>query len=104
MIAGPEVALAVTEFETSCSHPTRAVSHLHHEQNLSTQKNYVKDVQACIDAIREMGNPFREDSGELLVLDTKEVIGAGVVATVKNIQKVSVPSKIMCCLFFIHHV
>ena len=89
MVAGPEVARAVGEFESCCDIPRRRGSHLHHEQNMSTQKNFVADVAAVVDTIREMGNPFKEDSGKLLVLDTKEVIGNNSVESIRTIKKVS---------------
>ena len=89
MVAGPEVARAVGEFESCYDIPTRRDSHLHHEQNMSIQKNFAADVAALVDTIREMGNPFKEDSGDLLVLDTKEVIGTSSVESIRTMEKVS---------------
>ena len=40
----------------------------------SVQNAFFKDVQALISILEEMGNPFTEDSTELIVLDTKEIM------------------------------
>ena len=45
----------------------------HHEQVPSLQKAFAKDVKALNRVIEEMGNPFFEDSADLLVVDTKEI-------------------------------
>ncbi|KAK3732423.1 hypothetical protein QZH41_018359, partial [Actinostola sp. cb2023] len=59
----------------------------HHDQMISVQNTFVKEVKALIDAVEELGNPFREDSGGLLVLDTKDIMPKEVVDSVKNIEK-----------------
>ena len=40
----------------------------HHEKNESWQKLFVKDVRSLTSSIEELGNPFEEDSKELLTL------------------------------------
>ena len=37
--------------------------------------------------MEDMGNPFTEDSGDLLVLDTRDVADPAVVETVRMIEK-----------------
>ena len=37
--------------------------------------------------MKEMGNPFSDTSGDLLVLDTREVADASIVESVKQLQK-----------------
>ena len=41
----------------------------HHEETASAQKTFAKDVQSLVTVIEELGNPFEEDSQDLLVLD-----------------------------------
>ena len=73
MIAGPEIAEAVREFERT--HDVRKPGDTrHHEQVPSVQKAFAKDVKSLIGVIEQMGNPFCEDSADLLVLDTKEIV------------------------------
>ena len=37
--------------------------------------------------MEDMGNPFTEDSGDLLVLDTRDVADQAVIETVRTIEK-----------------
>ena len=72
MVAGPEIARAVREFERTYDVWNLADTR-HHEQVPSVQKAFAKDVKNLIGVIEEMGNPFCEDSADLLVLD-KEIM------------------------------
>ena len=60
---------------------------LHREQREQTpgaQKIFIKKVQRLTNVIEEMGNPFSKETGDLLVLDSKNIadsIGVDVVAT-----------------------
>ncbi|KAJ8034246.1 hypothetical protein HOLleu_21003 [Holothuria leucospilota] len=38
--------------------------------------------------MEEMGNPFEEDTEDLLVFDTKDIVGEDVIHTVCKIQKI----------------
>ena len=69
MIAGPEVARIIQESEETYSKKVSEEKRHHHEQ--------IPGVQAAsmslVSAIEDMGNPFEEDSTDLLVLDSKEI-------------------------------
>ena len=84
MVAGPEVARVITEFETSQQLRQRGEHTHHHEQTDSVQKKFVKDVRALTTVIEEMGSPFEEESTDLLVLGTLEIMGPAVVDTVRT--------------------
>lgn len=86
IIAGPEIARAVNEFE-SAYEVRKPANTCHHEQVSSVQKAFAKDVQNLIEVIDEMGNPFREDSTDLLVLDTKEIVPKSVVEAVSTAKE-----------------
>ncbi|KAL9953154.1 hypothetical protein ACROYT_G040524 [Oculina patagonica] len=86
MVAGPEIARAVNEFESAYEVQKRANT-CHHEQVSSVQKAFAKDVQNLIEVIDEMGNPFREDSTDLIVLDTKEIVPKSVVEAVSAARR-----------------
>jgi hypothetical protein len=60
----------------------------HHEQVKSVQSTFTKQVTALCDTLEKMGNPFMEDSHDLLVLDTKDIADKEVVATIQNIERV----------------
>ena len=73
MVARPEIARVVKEFESTFE-VTKPCDKRHHQQMPSVQKASFKDVQALISTLEEMGNPFTEDSTELIMLDTKEIM------------------------------
>ncbi len=88
MIAGPEVVRVISEFESSLQFSRTKDNTHHHEQNNSTQKKFIRDVRALTSVIEELGNPFEEESTDLLVLDTKEILHSVAVETVRNIRKI----------------
>ena len=42
---------------------------------------------AIVTVLSDMGNPFQEDNGDLLTLDTSEIINDEIVETTRNIVK-----------------
>ena len=92
MVSGPEVARAAATFEAQLdvikSNQSKGPDMRHHDQVSSVQTNFKRQVQALIEVIEGMGNPFKEESNDLLVLDTKEIASEKVIATVKEIEKV----------------
>ncbi len=86
MIAGPEVAWILCEFEENFNLHHHKADLRHHEQMPATQKAFAKEVKALVSTINDMGNPYMEPSQDLLVLDSKEIMSDSVVHTVKNIE------------------
>ena len=70
MIAGPEVARVIEEFGLQGN---RRVDTHHHDQTASVQTSFARDVRSLVMVMEELGNPFKEESQDLLVLDTKEI-------------------------------
>ena len=87
MIGGPETARMVTEYESQ-SAPEKKQSTKHHEQVPSVQNAFLKNVKSLVSSMEDLGNPFKEDSGDLLALDTKDIMPSEVVESVKNIKKI----------------
>ena len=85
MIAGPEVSRAVTEFEDTCCNEGNITNH--HEEVAHMQTSFAKDVRALVSIFEELGNPFLENSSELLVLDTKKILDASVVKSIQSESK-----------------
>ena len=56
----------------------------HHEQKRYAQLSFAQSVQALTATIEKMGNPFIESSGDLLILDSRNII---VVDTLCHIEK-----------------
>ncbi|CAE1322710.1 unnamed protein product [Acanthosepion pharaonis] len=73
MVAGPEISKFVADYEVvSGSKEAKKGSH-HHEQSPTAQKAFFEKVQRLTSVIEEMGNPFSEESTDLLSLDTKYI-------------------------------
>ena len=54
-------------------------------------------MKALVETMDNMGNPFSDTSGDLLVLDTREVMDAAVHNSVRNLQEIG---KRQCNEFF----
>ena len=81
MIAGPEVARVIGEFENS------AMEEWTHT-TMTKQQVFAKDVRSLVTVIEGMRNPFEEESQDLLVLDTNEIADPAVVKTVRSAKYV----------------
>ena len=89
LIAGPEIARVVNEFETTfLSHKADDVRH--HEQVPSIQAAFAKDVRNMLSVMDELGSPFLDDSKDLIALDTKDIMPERVVESVKNAHRIGV--------------
>ena len=91
MICGPELARCINEFEEGLSRNNKSTDKLdynsqHHEQTRSHQKRFTLQVERLVEVISGMGNPFEEDTKELLVLDTHDIKSSEVVNTVNSIE------------------
>ena len=81
-VARPEMARLVQELEGE----QLSESLKHHEQFPQFQANFKSDVLAMIEAFEELGNPFLEDSGDLLDLDQSIIMPQEVVNNIRNIS------------------
>ena len=88
MVAGPEVARAVNEFENCFLKKSDSGNNEHHEQKPSVQKSFHHDVESLLTSIEEMGNPFSEDSSDVMSIDTKYIMPAEVVECIYTAEKV----------------
>lgn len=90
MVAGPEMARLLKEFENDFlpDDDIDSNKHLHHEQGLSTQKTFQKQVNSLRETITQMGNPFCDNIPELVALDTRDCADISVINTVRSIEEV----------------
>ena len=88
MVAGPEIARIITEFEEQTTKQQSAgdLRHHHHDQQPGVQAAFLKEVKALVAVLEEMGNPFLEDSLDLLVIDTRDIMDTQVAETVRKIE------------------
>ena len=86
MVAGPEIARIVVEFEEYAMKAQDDGKQLHHEQHFSVQHAFQKDVKSLIAVFEEFGNPFLEKGQDLLVLDTRDIMDSSIGETVLGIE------------------
>ena len=60
MIAGPEVARAIAEFQAGHEHWGKRVDTRHHDQTPGVQTLFTKNVCSLVSMIEELGNPLRK--------------------------------------------
>ena len=84
MVAGPEVARLIQEFEIGSK---KSDSTHHHDQTRSVQVSFIKDVCSLVTAMEHFGNPFEEESDGLIVLHSKELAGPSAVEAVRKVKQ-----------------
>ena len=90
MIAGPEQARLLTQFESEyLPEEDPEVNYQHHEEGQSVQAAFRNQSNSLIQTISEYGNPFLDDHSELLVLHSHECADESVVKTVQIIEVLS---------------
>ena len=60
----------------------------HHEQQKAAQTTFREQVAALVSCIEELGNPFLEESHDLLSLVTKDIADPAVLKTVEGIKRI----------------
>ena len=88
MVAGPEMARVVTEFLDGIDKPGLVSDTRHHEDNPAAQATFLRHVESFGSSISEMGNPFMDPSGDLLVLDNRVVAECTIVESVQTIDNI----------------
>ena len=77
MVAGPAVSQLVSEYEEVSELRDVSKQTKHHEQTPTEQRSFLEKVQRLTSTLEEMGNPFQEETGDLLSLDTKDIASPG---------------------------
>ncbi len=80
------MARIVKEFETIL--PQNRSSTKHHEQKPAVQISFAKEVTSLISVIERKGNPFTENSQDLIALDRLDIANSEVARTVKTVLDV----------------
>ena len=73
MVAGPEVSRLVVEYESLAGAKDANESVRHHDQTEHAQRTFFEKVHKLCTTLKEMGNPFQEETNDLLSLDTKTI-------------------------------
>ena len=82
-VVRPEMARLVREFE-GAKEPDEK---MHHEQYPKFQEDFQANVNSLVDAFEQLGNPFLEESGELIDLDQSLIMPPEVVKSMRDIER-----------------
>ena len=91
MVAGPEVGRVFTEFEenTAAGDDTDLQEHdtagRQHDQRPGVQAALLRECKSLTAVLQDLGNPFMEESQDLLVLDTNDIMHDSVVDAVRKV-------------------
>ena len=86
LLAGPEQARLIQAFEKQFLVEKEGEC-FHRDEGLSTQKTFKLHVLSLVEAIKDMSNPFLDQSEELLMLGSGNVMDESVVETVRKIEE-----------------
>ena len=84
MVSDPEMARVIAEFQTTAKTRMKKTELQHHEQTKHAQIAFARDVKAITG---EMGNPFCDDSRDILGLDSRDLADSAVINTLRQIEK-----------------
>ena len=85
MVSGPEMARLIGKFEVSTKKRNKT-DFRHHEHWKHAQTTFGRAITSLTDVIKEMGNPFAENSKDLLVLDCRDLADPAVIDTLRQIK------------------
>ena len=68
--AGPEILAA---YKAMSGNIDTRIDRRHHEATVGAQTAFFENVKATTTVMQDMGNPFQDESSELLSLDTKNI-------------------------------
>ena len=89
MVAGPEIARIITEFEEQARRPQnkeKDSGDRHQDQHPGVQAAFQKEVKTLVTVLEEMGNPFLEESQDLLIIDTRVMMDDAVADLVRKVE------------------
>ena len=87
MVSGPEVARLIGEFEVSTKKRNKT-DFRHHKQRKHAHMTFGRDITSLTDVIKDMGNPFAENSKDLVVLDSRDLADPAVIDTLRQIKSI----------------
>ena len=76
MVARPELARMVKEFETTIEEDNtnqKKTCTTHHEQSRACQVRFISHLQSLVSTKEELRNPFEEESTDLISLVSKDI-------------------------------
>ena len=97
MVCGPELARCIDEFEAALpfndedeeyddDDEIKDKDSKHHEQSNSRQQLFSIQVLNLVKVLNTMGNPFKEETKDLMVLDTCNIVDEDAIRSVSTIE------------------
>ena len=86
MVAGPEILRLLEQSEGSSGAMT--ADFRHDEDRVANQRNFFEQVTQMTNVMEEQRNPFMEDTKDLIVLDTKMIMGVEVSESHKQLLNI----------------
>ena len=86
-VAGPEMARVVEEFHDQQHHCGGKWMHITMTK-LQVSRLHLPRMFTLISVIDDLGNPFEEESTDVLVLDTKEISDKTSVEAVRSVRRI----------------
>lgn len=87
MLSGTEMAGLVNTFEAAMApDPAAKETSKHREEHRSFQVSFFKNVKSLAEAVEDLGNPFLEETCDLLTLDTKVIAEESAVSRMRHIE------------------
>ena len=86
MVAGPHLAMVITEYESTIDNSHVGTNQKHHEQSTTQQQAFADDVRSLVAVMDELGNPFLDQTKELLTIDSQNVMPQSVVESLEQIH------------------
>ena len=87
LVAGPDLAEAIQDFEVSMQQSNDDEKLDHHEESLGFQKKFQNMVQRLYETISDYGNPFAISTEDFVKLDDHSVFDEEVASNVRNLYK-----------------
>lgn len=86
VVTGPEISRLLEEFETTNEElDAPSSTKEHHDANKTSQKNFREDINKLVKAFNEFGNPFEDNSQDLVSIGTNIIMDK---ANTENLFKV----------------
>ena len=76
MVEGPEVNPLLAAYEAMSSSIDTRIDRRHHDATVGAQTALFENVKVMTTVLQDMGNPFQNESSDLLSLDTKNIVQA----------------------------
>ena len=90
MLAGPEVARIINQFEDDYYYDVDSeeiTQKCHNEEGRVSQSTFQRHVNGLTTAIRNMGYPFQDDFPELVQLDTRDCVDNSIAISLNPFEK-----------------